>query len=139
VTVLSGELDAAQALIDAATPAPWRLGGPPMTSEIWSGYEADWDAFMVAECTTRLNPDASPQSDADAAFIAASRSLVPALVSEVRQLQDQLAGVRGLIWNALQVHLTRDGQDFLVPLVSTDDLVAALDVVVGLSIKGETA
>lgn len=89
------DLDAAQALADAATEAPWRVGGPPMTSEVWSGREADFDSFLVAQCTTRLNPEASPRSEADAEFIAAARELVPALCNELRAARERIMELEG--------------------------------------------
>ena len=72
------DLDAAEKLANAATqPGPW-------VSVVQDGNATVVDAhgMWVADC------GAAP---ADAAFIAASRQLVPALIAEVRQLRAKLA------------------------------------------------
>ncbi len=82
------ELSAIAARADAATPEPWRVAtGFPTTvlSQYLSDNEADGTVAYesVAECPTW----GLSNSEADAAFIAAARSDVPALVAEVRRLR----------------------------------------------------
>lgn len=97
------DLEAIRARADAATPGPWRLGGPAMTSEVWADRDsAGWDAFYVAQTTRRLNP-ATDQSEADAEFIAAARADVPALLAEVTRLTTELAEARKLLSDAADV------------------------------------
>ena len=68
------ELDALKALADAATPGPWATGDED--GMIYVGNEFDSDT--VAYCGQSLD---------DAAFIAAARAAVPALIAEVERLQ----------------------------------------------------
>ena len=81
------DLDAAQALADAATPGPWiwehdqedswdSLDGPGGKSILWANgmHTEGW-----------INADT-----ADAAFIAEARTLVPALIAELREVREEL-------------------------------------------------
>ena len=75
------ELDALRALADAATPGPWE---EVVTEGEWwlTGPDIFQDAVM------RI--DDAELSQADAAFIAAARVAVPALIAEVERLQAAL-------------------------------------------------
>lgn len=70
------ELDRWEALANAATPGPWVL----VDRDILGGYEVhapdDWTVFGYN------GPERT-----DAAFIAAARDAVPALIAEVRRLR----------------------------------------------------
>lgn len=69
------DLDAAQALADAATPGPWRWGDDNDgngNTLIRAGHR--WDALANLEYTSAENGD----------FIAQARTLVPALIDELR-------------------------------------------------------
>lgn len=73
-------LTAIEARANAATPAPWILdeGGnwPGVITEEGNWIVADWGAWLEgAECL------------ADAAFVAASRTDIPALLAEVHRLR----------------------------------------------------
>ena len=70
------DLDAAQALADAATPGPWRWGDDNDgngNTLIRAGRR--WDALANFEYT----------SDEDGDFICQARRLVPALIAELRE------------------------------------------------------
>ena len=82
------DLDAAQALADAATPGPWESDGDYDRAEVCQtaepfativGTETEGRAYMSYE---RL-----VLSAADSAFIAQARTLVPALIARVRDLE----------------------------------------------------
>jgi len=67
------ELKAARALCDAATPGPWAVSNDPFSNMV-----VDTDGTWVADVGI------APR---DAAFIAAARALVPALIDEVERLR----------------------------------------------------
>ncbi|MGW9638871.1 hypothetical protein ACWHAU_06890 [Streptomyces albidoflavus] len=69
---------------EAATAGPWCTDG----AELYQGDEYAWDAFWVGE-TCRA--DEADGGTADAAFIAAARTDVPALLAEVERLRAELA------------------------------------------------
>lgn len=68
------DLDAAQALVDTATPGEW----------VWNGSEfrapSPYNGFMLVRAVC---------NDADAEFIAQARTLVPALIAELRLLRER--------------------------------------------------
>ena len=72
------ELDRLDALAQAATPGVWRVDvmffdeSPERTVEAESACVAEW------------------VDDADAAFIAASRTAIPALIAEIRRLREKV-------------------------------------------------
>ncbi|MFD9170908.1 hypothetical protein ACFWDT_06180 [Streptomyces diastaticus] len=68
---------------EAATAGPWCTDG----AEIYQGDEYAWNAFWVGE-TCRA--DEADGGTVDAAFIAAARTDVPALVAEVERLRAEL-------------------------------------------------
>lgn len=70
------DLDALEALAEAATPGPWEAVG---------FYVRLGDGFAVALANSRQE-----HSPSDAAFIAAARTAVPALVARVRELEGKL-------------------------------------------------
>lgn len=85
------ELAAARALVDSATPGPWsrrwephgRYGG----GDDWH-IDSDAPGGGCVSCGLADGPEAEyPQSAADAAFIAASRTLVPRLLAEIDRLR----------------------------------------------------
>ncbi|AMM12302.1 hypothetical protein Salbus254_5874 [Streptomyces albidoflavus] len=69
---------------EAATAGPWCTDG----AEIYQGDEYTWNAFWVGE-TCRA--DEADGGTADAAFIAAARTDVPALLAEVERLRAELS------------------------------------------------
>lgn len=88
------DLDALKALDQAATPGPWTTPGPDTVGQ-WVIYDDEW---TIAEARAYSHND--PMSnrpgargpgyidpDANAAFIAAARTAVPALIAEVDQLR----------------------------------------------------
>ena len=80
------DLDAVQALADAATPGPWDHatktydGGPLVVAE---GYGFPAEPLPAAGGIVCY-------PDADAAFIAQARTLVPALIAELRETRGRL-------------------------------------------------
>ncbi len=78
-------------LAEKATPGGWRVSNEV---EVWSDRDASWDAFMVAETVTRLNPAISDQAVADAEFIAAaSPGVVKELIEENEKLRETMARI----------------------------------------------
>lgn len=74
------DLDAAQALADAATPGPWRWGDDNDgngNTLIRAGRR--WDALANLEFTSDENGD----------FICQARTLVPALIAELREERER--------------------------------------------------
>lgn len=78
------DLDAIEAVADAATPGPWTVDSSiPYGHRVGSSDEADWVAWTGEHGETG--------SEADAAFIAAVNPVVAlALVAEVRRLRVEL-------------------------------------------------
>ena len=66
------------ALADAATPGPWETGEED--GMIYVADDSSADSVAYCGCSLR-----------DAAFIAAARAAVPALLAEVERLRDELA------------------------------------------------
>jgi hypothetical protein len=75
------DLDAARALCDAAAPGPWVADGCYITN--WTRENAPKPGFTIY--------DEGGHGPEDAAFIAAARDLVPALLDEVERLQRAIA------------------------------------------------
>jgi hypothetical protein len=104
------DLDALQALCDKATPAPWyreyawvAADGPePDEGEPDERYVAGFASATITRDEQRI---------ADAAFVAASRSAVPALIAEVARLKSALVSESRL---ALQENLAT--KENLAPL-----------------------
>ncbi|WP_108990410.1 hypothetical protein [Streptomyces coelicoflavus] len=71
---------------EAATPGPWCTDA----WEIYQGteYQPGLSQWIGETCRGTTSPE---QDRADAAFVAAARTDVPALLAEVRRLQDDLA------------------------------------------------
>ena len=80
------DLDAIQARADAATPGPWCTD----SWEIYQGTEYVAGAEWIGE-TCRGRVDGLAQDRADAEFVAAARTDVPALLAEVRRLRASVA------------------------------------------------
>ncbi|MBV6758398.1 hypothetical protein [Rhodococcus opacus] len=104
------DLDAAQALADAATPGPWESDGDYDRAEVCQtvepfvtivGTETEGRAYMSYE---RL-----VLSAADSAFIAQARTLVPALIAELRETRAERDGykARGRVYEG-KVQTLRD-------------------------------
>jgi len=117
-------LDEAMALADAATPGPWTI------------RDSVWEATTALERKTVDGPAGFDRSmnvtlfdsAADAAFIAAARQLVPALVEALRKAraerdraEAQIAAVRELLNTKYCVTFGA------FTWVKTDDLMRALD------------
>lgn len=85
------DLDAIEARANAATSGPWCTD----SWEIYQGteYEPGLSTWIGETCRGMTSAE---QDRADAAFVAAARTDVPALVAEVRRLRDQVAAVTAL-------------------------------------------
>lgn len=83
------DLDSIEARANAATPGPWCTD----SWEIYQGteYEPGISEWIGETCRGMTTP---AQDRADAAFIAAARTDVPALVAEIRRLRAELATER---------------------------------------------
>lgn len=92
------DLDAIEARANAATPGPWCTD----SWEIYQGTEYVAGAEWIGETCRAGEMD---DSRADAEFVAAARTDVPALVAEVRRLRAELAELEnaplcGKTWGA---------------------------------------
>lgn len=87
------DLDAVEALCDAATAGPWRTEdaiGAPFNIESENGL-----GVAIAHQQVSISHDLKQQHRrANAAFIAAARTLVPALVTRLRALDAENARLR---------------------------------------------
>ncbi|RZK74744.1 MAG: hypothetical protein EOP28_02400 [Rhodococcus sp. (in: high G+C Gram-positive bacteria)] len=97
------DLESAQALADAATPGPWVKGNRIPNVVTTMGYGP------VAYVTDRTETD-TPQ-EADAAFIAAARTLVPALLHRIRFQHDKAIRAQEF-WEGKIRGLQRDVDSF---------------------------
>lgn len=81
-------------LAEAATPGPWKSGWN--WQDTISDGKSAWGEgpVHVGEKLSQV----APQAIADAAFIAAAREAVPALVAEVRRLRAELAAAQAVAW-----------------------------------------
>jgi hypothetical protein len=82
------QLEKWKELADAATPGPWGVmpAGDNPTNETWVYEHND---IVLSTVATLGFPD-HPQVQVDAAFIAAAREAVPALLKLVDELWDKL-------------------------------------------------
>lgn len=123
------ELRAAKALVDSATPGPWRQDGD---DRVCNGRCGDPVAYHEGsccdhrgvgcymehhrDCITVARTEDSPADDA--AFIAASRTLVPRLLDEVDRL---LARVRELEHRRADDHVAWTDDDIAAVVAATED------------------
>jgi hypothetical protein len=102
-----GELSRLKALAEAATPGPWDVYSETIADKSAATAEFDYQVQNTEPFVGRvfmLNGDGKcpaitgcgPTSEANAAFIAASRKAVPALVAEVRRLREALTNIKNL-------------------------------------------
>ncbi len=98
------DLDALEQLANAATPAPW---------EAHADGDIGPNVFTDCLCFGRRTPENHTQHLADAQFIAAARTALPARVAEVRRLEQIGADHAALDadWVAKVEHLTRELDD----------------------------
>jgi hypothetical protein len=85
------DVDAARARAAAATPGPWEVeitGGVDVTGEGWTNIEIQFNDPL--ETNAGLMMGEHECAEADAVFIAAARSDVPALADEVERLRAQV-------------------------------------------------
>ena len=89
------ELNEARALEQAATPGPWEVAGPWPKLSVYVDNDPDDSMAPIEVCETWANYGVPPsdRARADAAFIAASRTLVPRLIAEVDRLRAELGHV----------------------------------------------
>lgn len=85
------DLDAIRALAEAATPGPWRVGD--------GGDYFEWEVVIAPHLPT-LELSESADGAEDAAFIAAARTAVPALLAEVDRLRGENAQLKGYLNHA---------------------------------------
>jgi len=79
------DIDAARALCDAATPGPWVWFGDLSIGDVYLSAGRKREVLWPSGMHTEGYLDVAPE---DAAFIAAARDLVPALLAEVERLRD---------------------------------------------------
>lgn len=78
------DLTAIRDLTDHATPGPWRLDAPTGARR---GHVMDADGNPIASCGQGVD------AHADAAFIAAARTAIPALLAEIDRLRGRVQAV----------------------------------------------
>ena len=102
---MSIDLKAIEALIAAATPGPWESDGDYDRAEVCQtaepfativGTETEGRAYMSYE---RL-----VLSAADSAFIAQSRTLVPALIAEIREERQRREVAEAMVVTADEIY-----------------------------------
>lgn len=81
------ELAEARALEQAATPGPWESAGPWPHVTVYVAQEGDADAICAVWNATNLGAPPPGEAQADAKFIAATRTLVPRLLATVDHLR----------------------------------------------------
>lgn len=86
------ELDRLDALAQAATPGPWEVKAKSGIRPVGRTQNVAATYLQVAEGGGTLYPFAE-----NAAFIAASRTAIPALIAEIRRLRAQIDGFQGLV------------------------------------------
>lgn len=85
------ELDALERLCEAATPARWRAGAVEK-HHVFARHDEGLAGLGGERVLLRMN-EHFPH-EADAAFIAAAREAVPALIAEVRHLRTVVESAR---------------------------------------------
>jgi hypothetical protein len=103
MTITQEQLEEWKKLAEKATPGPWYITGDPWfrdCSGVLAGNPDPHVAPMIADCEQLAGEReewrndhpgiACGDADDDAAFIAASRTAVPSLVSEVERLREAL-------------------------------------------------
>jgi hypothetical protein len=105
------DLDTIEARTNAATPGPWCTDA----WEIYQGteYQPGLSAWIGETCRGTSTPE---QDRADAAFIAAARTDIPALLDQVRRLTAALEQIR---------HLHKDSPMGPCPICIDADAAAA--------------
>ena len=90
-------IEALRALCEAATPGPWTVqkGESPCACP-GDGIMAH--GMVVATVWDEDGDPLSCDSEPDATFIAAARTVVPVLLGEVERLQEELASEQGKNW-----------------------------------------
>jgi len=115
-----GELSRLKALAEAATPGPWDVYSETIADKSAATAEFDYQVQNTEPFVGRvfmLNGDGKcpaitgcgPTSEANAAFIAASREAVPQLVAEVERLREAL----DLYRDAVVIDAKMDGPKFM--------------------------
>jgi len=79
-----------RALAEAATPAPWHSVHGIATCEVWSDHGGTPRVCVV----NQGDDDATDMEHRDAAFIAAARSAVPALLDRVAELEAEIVALK---------------------------------------------
>ena len=81
------ELERLEELCQKATPGPWIIGTPDNQNDVdhHLGIHVEDDGWVIADMCSTVNNNDGVNQDANAAFIAAARTALPALLHEVRQ------------------------------------------------------
>ena len=95
-------IEEAERLSKCASPGPWRRGSVHSAEEVWAAYPESIAGLAGERLLLRLNPEFT--SEADTAFIARARTLVPDLVTALRaereraeKAEEELGEVSALI------------------------------------------
>jgi predicted nucleic acid-binding Zn-ribbon protein len=114
------DLDKLRSISDAATPGPWRYDGIDIVQLTDSGkgypldYYPDSKDVAIGKCSTCGSTDVGIQRRDDAAFIAAARSAVPALIDEIELLREQVDSIPTLLAeNARLTKAVAEAPEFL--------------------------
>lgn len=91
---MSIDIDQLRGLLDKATPGPWSLGHPYVDDEGYREFPLFASVNGAAVCPVAVClpfPHVGGMQEANAAFVMAVRSALPALLDEVEQLRAALA------------------------------------------------
>ena len=115
------ELDALKALADAATPGPWlpshNVDAP--SDGNWEPDNPEREGRGEGPTLTGLYRDVKAWAEADAAFIAAAREAVPALLAEVQRLR-----VENERFHAAAMEKTKECARLLIELAHANETIA---------------
>ena len=135
------QLAAWRELCDRATPAPWKVDRIGCGEYPDYDIEIDWPGGLLASinpCPGGYQglPGCGGNPEVNAAFIAAARSALPALLDEVERLRGEVAAARAAaLEEAAKVAEERGGDPTSwVVQVAAEEIAAAI-----LGLKGEKA
>jgi hypothetical protein len=114
------ELAAAKALVDAATPGPWSAANGKGSACVRTEDRATSCAIYLNVRTCEVD-ECVERWHRDAAFIAASRTLVPRLLAEIARLRVQNAALRNSVYDLGELYESERAAFHV-----TDDEIAAV-------------
>lgn len=127
-----------QALADAATEGPWYVDD---VDRLYVGNRADgrtaglWEIiYCTADVMDDLTDDAQRRKRADAAFVAASRQAIPALLAEVAELRRENATLR----EGIVLYAKTEDEDLVRAEAERDEAQARIDAALAVPCWSES-